>query len=79
MSEQDTVDKPGADERACGVDPRLLEVLICPLTRQPLVFDHSACELISKKAGLAFPIRSGLPILIEDEARRLDDPTTEAT
>ena len=56
----------------CGVSPRLLEVLICPVTGGPLVFDREACELISKKAKLAFPIRDGLPILLESEARDLD-------
>ena len=56
----------------CGVNPRLLEVLICPLTGGPLVFDKDACELISNKAKLAFPIRDGLPILLESEARDLE-------
>ncbi|MEP1144542.1 MAG: Trm112 family protein [Henriciella sp.] len=58
----------------CGVSPRLLEVLICPVTGGPLVFDRDACELVSKKAKLAFPIRDGLPILLETEARDLDAP-----
>ena len=56
----------------CGVSPRLLEVLICPVTGGPLVFDKEACELISNKAKLAFPIRDGLPILLESEARELE-------
>ncbi|NQY39005.1 MAG: Trm112 family protein [Henriciella sp.] len=56
----------------CGVSPRLLEVLICPVTGGPLVFDKEACELISSKAKLAFPIRDGLPILLESEARDLE-------
>ena len=56
----------------CGVDPRLLELLVCPLTRAPLVFDPVRCELISKKARLAYPIRDGLPIMLESEARDLD-------
>jgi uncharacterized protein YbaR (Trm112 family) len=55
-----------------GVDPRLLEVLICPLTRQPLVYDRANNELISKKARLAYPIRAGIPIMLEEEARDLD-------
>jgi len=59
----------------CGVSPRLLEVLICPVTGGPLVFDKAACELISKKAKLAFPIRDGLPILLETEARDLETPS----
>ncbi len=64
--------KPGP----CGVDPRLLELLICPITRGPLVFDSTACELISRKARLAFPIRNGLPVLLESEARDLDAGTS---
>jgi uncharacterized protein YbaR (Trm112 family) len=56
----------------CGVSPRLLEVLICPVTGGPLTFDREACELISNKAKLAFPIRDGLPILLESEARDLE-------
>ncbi|NBC20818.1 MAG: Trm112 family protein [Alphaproteobacteria bacterium] len=61
-------------QRASGVDPRLLEVLVCPLTRAPLEYDRTAGELISKKAGLAYPIRDGLPVLLEGEARELDVP-----
>ncbi|TDI62155.1 MAG: Trm112 family protein [Alphaproteobacteria bacterium] len=53
------------------VDPKLLEVLVCPLTKTPLVYDRKAQELISKKAGLAFPIRDGIPIMLVDEARKL--------
>ncbi|OFX01344.1 MAG: hypothetical protein A3E78_03085 [Alphaproteobacteria bacterium RIFCSPHIGHO2_12_FULL_63_12] len=56
-----------------GVDPRLLEVLICPLTRQPLSYDRAANELVSKKARLAYPIRGGIPIMLPEEARDLDD------
>lgn len=54
------------------IDPRLLEVLVCPLTKGPLVYDREAQELISRKAGLAFPIRDGIPIMLVDEARRLE-------
>jgi len=54
-------------------DPLLLQTLICPLTRGPLTYDKTAQELISKKAGLAFPIREGVPIMLEDEARALKD------
>lgn len=57
----------------CGVDPKLLELLICPVTRAPLVFDAEACELISRKAKLAYPIRNGLPIMLESEARDLTE------
>jgi uncharacterized protein YbaR (Trm112 family) len=55
-----------------GVDPRLLELLICPVTRQPLVYDRAANELISAKARLAYPIRGGIPIMLEEEARDMD-------
>ncbi|WP_408840335.1 Trm112 family protein [Acidocella sp.] len=54
------------------VDPRLLEILVCPLTRGPLVYDRSRNELISQKAGLAYPIRNGIPIMLADEARSLE-------
>jgi uncharacterized protein len=55
------------------VDPKLLEILVCPLTKEPLEYDAAAQELISRKAGLAYPIRDGIPIMLIDEARRLDD------
>lgn len=64
--------KPDTIPGPCGVSPRLLELLICPVTGGPLIFDKDACELISKKAKLAFPIREGLPILLESEARDLE-------
>ena len=54
------------------VDPRLLEILVCPLTKGPLEYDRAANELISRKAGLAYPIRDGIPIMLPEEARRLD-------
>lgn len=54
-----------------SVDPKLLEVLVCPLTKGPLQFDAKAQELISEKAGLAYPIRDGIPIMLESEAREL--------
>lgn len=56
-----------------GVDPKLLEILVCPLTKAPLEYDREAQELISRQAGLAYPIRDGIPIMLPDEARRLDD------
>lgn len=54
-----------------GLDPKLLEVLVCPVSRGPLVYDPENSELISQKAGLAFPIREGVPIMLADEAREL--------
>ena len=56
-----------------GVDPKLLEILVCPVTKGPLRYDADAQELISEQAGLAFPIRDGIPIMLVDEARKLDD------
>jgi uncharacterized protein YbaR (Trm112 family) len=53
------------------VDPRLLEILACPVTKTPLRYDAATQELISDKAGLAFPIREGIPIMLVDEARKL--------
>jgi len=55
------------------VDRKMLEALVCPLTRNLLVYDREAQELISKAAGLAFPIRNGIPVMLVDEARALDD------
>lgn len=54
------------------VDPRLLEVLVCPVTRGPLTYDREANELVSKGAKLAYPIREGVPIMLAEEARPLD-------
>ncbi len=56
-----------------GVDPKLLEILVCPVTKGPLEYDAEAQELISRQARLAFPIRDGIPIMLADEARPLDD------
>jgi uncharacterized protein len=56
-----------------AADPKLLELLVCPLTKTILVYDRKAQELISRAAGLAFPIRNGVPLMIEDAARRLTD------
>ncbi len=58
--------------RARALDPRLLEILVCPLTKGPLNYDEAGQELISVQAGLAFPVRDGIPIMLVDEARRLD-------
>jgi uncharacterized protein YbaR (Trm112 family) len=54
------------------IDRKLLELLVCPVTRKPLVYDQAAQELISQAAGLAYPIRHGIPIMLADEARKLD-------
>ena len=55
------------------VDPRLLEVLVCPISHGPLDYDRQKGELISRKAGLAYPIRDGVPIMLAEEARTLDE------
>lgn len=66
---------PGVRDEA-GVDPKLLEILVCPVTKQALTYDRAAQELISEKAGFAFPIRGGVPIMLVEEARRIDDEPT---
>ena len=53
------------------MDPKLLDILVCPVTKGPLVYDKEKQELISKSARLAYPIRDGIPVMLEDEARRL--------
>lgn len=60
-------------ETPTPVDPKLLEILVCPLTKGPLTYDAKAQELISEKAKLAYPIRDGIPIMLVDEARNLDE------
>ncbi len=59
-------------ENHTPVDPRLLEILVCPLTKGPLTYDPARNELVSAKAGLAYPIRDGIPIMLADEARSLE-------
>jgi uncharacterized protein YbaR (Trm112 family) len=54
------------------VDPKLLDILVCPVTKGPLVYDKEKQELISKSARLAYPVRDGIPVMLEDEARRLE-------
>lgn len=55
------------------VDPRLLEILVCPVTRGPLTYDRAKAELVSKGARLAYPIRDGVPIMLPEEARELGE------
>jgi uncharacterized protein len=55
------------------IDRKLLEILVCPVTKGPLVYDRERQELISKKAGLAYPIRDGIPVMLPDEARPLSE------
>lgn len=58
---------------AAAIDPRLLAILVCPVSKGPLTYDQAAQELISRQAGLAFPVRDGIPIMLPEEARLLDD------
>ncbi len=60
-------------DRGKKIDPKLLEILVCPVTLKPLRYDAEAQELISETAGLAYPIRDGIPIMLQDEARVLKD------
>jgi len=59
-------------EAGVQVDPRLLEILVGPVTKGPLRLDREKAELVSDKAGLAYPIRDGIPIMLPDEARKID-------
>lgn len=63
------------NENVPTIDPRLLEILVCPMTKGPLNYDRERQELVSRKAGLAFPIRDGIPIMLVEEARRIDEET----
>jgi hypothetical protein len=69
----DTADKtPESAPEPTRVDPRLLEILVCPLTKSTLEYDPARQELISRSARLAFPIRDGIPIMLPEEARRIE-------
>jgi len=59
-------------------DPKLLEILVCPVTKGPLSYDREKQELVSRQAGLAYPIRAGVPIMLESEARELSDAERDA-
>ena len=59
--------------KANDIDPKLLEILVCPLTKGPLQYDREKQELVSRNAKLAYPIRDGIPIMLVDEARELAD------
>ncbi|MHA1179845.1 MAG: Trm112 family protein [Alphaproteobacteria bacterium] len=66
-------DPAGTGAASEQVDPRLLEVLVCPLTKATLQYDANAQELISRPAGLAYPIRNGVPLMVIEAAREIDD------
>jgi hypothetical protein len=64
---------PVVTESAAEVDPRLLEILVCPVTHGPLEYDRTKAELVSRSARLAYPIRDGVPIMLAEEARELGE------
>jgi uncharacterized protein YbaR (Trm112 family) len=66
-------DEPQQDQTAGRADPQMLELLVCPLTKTVLHYDESRQELISRAARLAYPIRDGIPVMMPDEARNVDD------
>jgi uncharacterized protein YbaR (Trm112 family) len=65
-----------AQSDTSSIDPKLLEILVCPVTKGPLEYDAAAQELISKQAGLAYPVRDGIPIMLAEEARELGSKTS---
>jgi uncharacterized protein YbaR (Trm112 family) len=73
MTGSETMPHGPSGKHGMDVDPKLLEILVCPLTKGPLRYDRAAQELISDEAGLAYPIRDGIPIMLVDEARPLSD------
>jgi uncharacterized protein len=73
MSDEFEKRTPANEPAVPKVDPRLLEILVCPVTRAELTYDPVRQELISRAARLAYPIRDGVPIMLPEEARKLDD------
>ena len=69
---------PSSGKKALKMDKKLLDILVCPVTKGKLLYTAGATELISKQARLAFPIRDGIPILLENEARTLSDAEMQA-
>jgi uncharacterized protein len=68
-----TMEVDAAKNRASRIDPRLLEILVCPLTKSTLDYDAARQELVSRAARLAYPIRDGIPIMLPEEARAIDE------
>tara|TARA_B100000686_G_scaffold349766_1_gene443924 strand:- start:250 stop:456 length:207 start_codon:yes stop_codon:yes gene_type:complete len=60
------------------INPKLLEILVCPITKSELIYDREKQELVSKMAGLAYPIKEGIPIMLPEEARIIDDNDTDS-
>ncbi len=73
MSNEPAGPAPAKPPSRTKTDPRLLELLVCPVTRADLIYDAERQELISRPAKLAYPIRDGVPIMLPEEARRLED------
>jgi uncharacterized protein YbaR (Trm112 family) len=73
MSDERTPPGPAEPGGATRIDPKLLEILVCPVTRGPLEYDAARQELVSRSARLAYPIRDGIPIMLPEEARTLSD------
>lgn len=71
--DETTRDTAKGKPKGHGIDPKLLEILVCPLTKTTLEYDRERQELISRSAGLAYPIRDGIPIMLADEARKLEE------
>ena len=67
-----------SDDRAAKIDPKLLELLACPLSKGPLTWDPAASELVSKAARLAYPVRDGIPIMLPSEARQIEEPSVRS-
>jgi uncharacterized protein YbaR (Trm112 family) len=70
--ERDAAERKEAAPEPARIDPRLLEILVCPLTKTTLEYDRARQELISRSARLAYPIRDGIPIMLPEEARQID-------
>ena len=71
MTQADS-EQPEGGETQDAIDSRMLDLLVCPLTKGPLTFDRERCELVSRLARLAYPVRGGIPILLPSEARSVD-------
>lgn len=74
MARNDPEGGPPPAAEGPRVERRLLELLVCPLTKTSLIYDEARQELISRQARLAYPIRQGVPVMVPSEARHLDDP-----
>ena len=73
MTDEPASDASSPSQPRSAVDPKLLDILVCPATKSPLRYDRERQELISDQAGLAYPIKDGIPIMLVDEARTLGE------